>query len=73
MSRRGIIGRPNKGDRDAIMTRPSRALGDVVREAADKQGLSISDYVANLLAREHGFPVADQDQDQGVLPLGRTA
>lgn len=75
MARRGQGGRPYKGDRDHIVTRPSRLVGDVIRQRADEAGLTISDYVANVLARAHGLPepVALPQVDQGVLPLGRTA
>ena len=51
-------------------------IGDVVRQRADAAGLSISDYVANVLAAAHGLPepfVASSEQHQEVLPLGRTA
>jgi hypothetical protein len=76
MARRGHGGRPSKGDRDHIVTRPSRVVGDLVRQRADEAGLSISDYVANVLARAHGLPEPVpnlRDLEQGVLPLGRTA
>ena len=76
MARRGHGGRPSKGDRDHIVTRPSRVVGDLVRQRADEAGLTISDYVASVLARAHGVPEADlltRDRDQEVLPLGKTA
>ena len=76
MARRGHGGRPYKGDRDHIVTRPSRVVGDLVRQRADEAGLTISDYVASVLARAHGVPEADlltPDRNQEVLPLGKTA
>ena len=76
MARRGHGGRPSKGDRDHIVTRPSRVVGDLVRQRADEAGLTISDYVASVLARAHGVPEADlltRDRNQEVLPLGKTA
>ena len=76
MARRGHGGRPYKGDRDHIVTRPSRVVGDLVRQRADEAGLTISDYVAAVLARAHGVPEAaplDRDPEQEVLPLGQTA
>ncbi len=76
MARRGQGGRPSKGDRDHIVTRPSRVIGDLVRQRADEAGLTISDYVANVLARAHGLPepvIASDEHIQGVLPLGKTA
>ncbi len=77
MARRGTGGRPSKGDRDLIVSRPSRAVGDAVRQRADEAGLTISDYVAAVLADAHGLsqhapkPLAAQTQE--VLPLGQTA
>ena len=76
MARRGQGGRPSKGDRDHIVTRPSRVVGDVVRQRADEAGLTISDYVASVLARAHGLPepvLVAGERGQEVLPLGKTA
>jgi hypothetical protein len=76
MARRGTGGRPSKGDRDHIVTRPSRVVGELVRQRADDAGLSISDYVANVLERAHGLPESvpvGHHLEQGVLPLSRTA
>jgi hypothetical protein len=76
MARRGHGGRPYKGDRDHIVTRPSRVVGDLVRQRAEEAGLTISDYVAAVLARAHGVPEAaplNRDPEQEVLPLGKTA
>ncbi len=56
MTRKPSGGRPSKGDRDSIITRPARPLGDIVRARADEAGLSISDYVAAVLARAHDLP-----------------
>ena len=75
MTRRPSGGRPSKGDRDSIITRPLRPLGDVVRTRADEAGLSISDYVASVLATAHGLPqyapVAPQQNEE--LPLQRVS
>ena len=49
-------GRKDKGDRVAVLTRPPLALAEAVRAAADEADMSISDYVANVLAAAHGFP-----------------
>jgi len=76
MARRGTGGRPSKGDRDHIVSRPPDPIGEAVRASADKAGLSISEYVANVLATAHGLPepyAAVHQVGQGVLPLGRTA
>lgn len=57
MARRpGSGGRPSKGDRSTLITRPPTPLAEAVRNEAERQGLSYSDYVANILAAAHGFP-----------------
>ncbi len=76
MPRKPSGGRPSKGERDSIITRPVRPLGDVIRARADEAGLSISDYVATVLANAHGMPEAAPTRpavQQEVLPLGKTA
>ncbi len=55
--RRDYGGRPSKGDRGHIVTRPPLAVDEAVRDAADAAGLSISDYVANVLAEKLGLPL----------------
>jgi hypothetical protein len=49
-------GRPSKGNRRPLLTRPPAALADAVRAEAERLDLSYSDYVANVLAEKHGFP-----------------
>ena len=56
MARTGTGGRPGKGDRDALITDVAVPLGEAVRARADQAGLSVSDYVATILAKEHGLP-----------------
>jgi hypothetical protein len=77
MARKPSGGRPSKGDRDSIITRPARPLGNVVRARADEAGMTISEYVAMVLARAHGMPeyapVPSTSMEQGVLPLNKTA
>lgn len=54
---KGGPGRPSKGDRDLLVTRPARAVGDAVRESAEREGYySISEYVAAVLAAHEGMP-----------------
>jgi hypothetical protein len=77
MARKPSGGRPSKGDRDVIVTRPARPLGNVVRARADEAGMTISEYVAMVLARAHGMPefapAPSATAEQEVLPLGKTA
>ena len=73
MAKRGQGGRPSKGDRDQIITRPARSVGDAVRAAADDHGMSLSDYVAKLLADTHGLsqlaPPVHPRMDEGSLQI----
>ena len=67
-------GRPSKGQRDLLVTRPAASLGQIVRDSADECGMTVSDYVAGVLARAHGMPelapaVATPTQHQEELPL----
>lgn len=50
------MARNSKGDRDAMLTRLPRDLGSAVRRRAIESGLSISDYIASVLAAEVGLP-----------------
>ena len=68
-------GRPNKGSRDLLVTRPASELAAVVRQRAAELDMTISDYVATILAETHGMPHAAPTQHpdtQQELPL-RTA
>ena len=56
MARTGRGGRPSKGNRDQLITRVATPLGEVVRAHADQAGLTVSDYVATVLAKEHELP-----------------
>jgi hypothetical protein len=60
-----------------LVTRPPRELGDAVRARADAAGLTISDYVAGLLATVHDLPQYAPQPHAGTaqeeLPLSRSA
>jgi hypothetical protein len=45
-----------KGERDAMMIRPDIEVGHAVRERAREAGMTISDFVSMLLAREVDMP-----------------
>lgn len=65
------IGRPSKGERHVIVTRPAKPVADVVMQQAAEHGMSISEYVAAVLANAHGMPefAPKAPYDQEVLPL----
>ena len=67
-----MTGRPHKGARRVIMTRPAQPVADVVLREAAAAGMTISDYVAGILARAVGLPQyvpVSPAQDQQELPL----
>jgi hypothetical protein len=77
MARQPRGGRPYKGDRDLIVSRVARPVGDIIRARADEAGMTITDYVATVLSRAHGMPefapAPSATPAQEVLPLGKTA
>lgn len=42
--------RAHKGDRDMMVARMPRPVGDAVRQRARQQGVPLSDYIARVLA-----------------------
>jgi len=54
MPARPGAGRPSKGARRLLTTRPPLDLAEEVMAAAERQGLNWSDYIANVLAEKHG-------------------
>jgi len=64
-----VMPRPRKGDRAELLTRPDRIVSDKIKEKAAKQGISVSQYVADLLAVHVGLPELVRELDQGVMPL----
>jgi hypothetical protein len=49
------LGRPYKGQRDALLIRTSVPLGAAVRASAVREGYQyLSDYVASILAEHEG-------------------
>lgn len=71
----GRGGRPSKGARGHLVTRPHTELDALVRASAHALGMSVSDYLAWKLAEVHGRPeLAPPPPDsstQGTLPLER--
>jgi len=67
-----MAGRPHKGERHVIVTRPAKPVADVVMSEAAAAGMTISDYVAGILARAVGLPQyvpVSPTQNQRELPL----
>jgi hypothetical protein len=49
-------GRPAKGKRQPLLSRVPTPLGDAVKAQADMRDMTVSDYIAALLAQSHGMP-----------------
>jgi predicted HicB family RNase H-like nuclease len=64
------MGRPSKGDRDAMMIRPAALLGRAVRAHAAAEGLSINEYITGVLATRLGMPeLAPAPRHEEELPM----
>jgi hypothetical protein len=63
--------RPRKGDRVELLTRPERVVSDKIKQQAATRGMSVSQYVADLLAVHAGYPelVRELDKEVEGLPL----
>jgi len=71
-------GRPSKGDRVVLYSRPERRVRQAVEKSATQNGYSnVSDYVAAILAIHEGLadlaPRPDSDTSQQELPMNHTA
>lgn len=62
--KRGRGGRPGRGERDQLLARPPMPVGDAFRDRAEALGISISDYMSALIAREVGLG------DMAPMPKG---
>lgn len=49
-------GRPSKGNRGAIMTRPSAEFAAILKRNADEQGMYYGDYLVALAAQALNMP-----------------
>jgi hypothetical protein len=61
--------RPRKGDRVELLTRPERLVSEKIKQQAAARGMSVSQYVADLLAIQAGHPELVRELDKEVLPL----
>jgi hypothetical protein len=63
-------GRRSKGERRLVVTRLATDIADQVVAAAAERGMTVSDYLATLVYRELGIPVAPPEPTaQTQLPL----
>ncbi len=62
-------GRPSKGRRAPLLTRPPAALAEAVRAEAERLDMTYSDYIANVLAEKHGFPPVARPHDGDQMKL----
>lgn len=66
----GKCGRIHKGDRVLIQSRPMRPVWEAVHERAAAAGMTVSQYLADLLAVHVGRPdLVSDDGQREVLPL----
>ena len=49
-------GRKSKGNRQALLARVPEPVGEAVRARAEARGISMSDYIASILALNVGMP-----------------
>jgi len=61
--------RQRKGDRVELLTRPERIVSDKIKQKAGARGISVSQYVADLLAAHVGHPELVRELDKEVMPL----
>lgn len=67
-------GRPSKGPRELLGTRPSVRLAEAARARADELGMSMSDYLATLIAQDTNLvELAPKIADPTRLELPITA
>lgn len=54
-------GRPSKGDRHKFGVRVPLDLADAVAKRASELGMSINDYIGNLVSQDTGVPYSQQE------------
>lgn len=62
-------GRPSKGDRTPISARVPIPLYDAAKSHAEQLGMTLNDFLGELLAAEVGVPY----QNQEGLPLSKAS
>ena len=73
---RSYGGRKSKGDRQPLISRVPSPIADAVRDRAEERGMTLSDYIASVLARDVGLatlaPQASIRHDE-ELPISQVA
>lgn len=71
----GKRGQPSKGDRDFFGVRPTKTVGQRVREEAAMRGMYAGNLAAEILAAHYGLPATNPpaNDSQEELPLQSTA
>lgn len=67
-----MAGRPHKGDRILVASRPMKPVADEIRARAAARGISMSEYVAAVLSAHTGHPEyanLPEPIDEEALPL----
>lgn len=59
----------SKGDRTQMNTRQPRVLADAAEAEATRRGITLTDYIGQLLAGDLGIPYDTQEE----LPLPKSA
>lgn len=69
-------GRKSKGDRQSLISRVPSPIADAIRDRAEERGISLSEYVGSVLARDVGMselvPQASIRHDE-ELPITKVA
>jgi hypothetical protein len=60
-------GRPSKGERHLVSARIPKSAADELRRAVDRQGTTVSDYIASLIRRAlEDIDVEGEDQGRAA-------
>jgi len=76
MRRTTAGGRRSKGERELLGTRPLLPLAEAARDRADALGLSMSDYLAALIAQDTKLPQfspVQSNRNELELPISQVA
>lgn len=66
---RNLGGRPSKGERDAILAKPPRPFGEILKHRAAEKGYSYGDYLVLLATEALDMPQYAPKAPQAQEPL----